>query len=198
MVRPAYALTNDEIVAKPYRRQIDIVTKDDDGNEIWIETKSLSKSTFSKGKFKNQLSNSKSYYRQFYHDMRLNDKFISSGNRRKILDDGKWVGNKQYYWYFHEFSTKKGNPPGSKEETNARKWLCQSPEGVTRDFFDSNFKTTVSQGVAEQLCGSLAFSRIELRDTQSYITELLEPYAAELNIKDFVELIKKLTKSEEG
>src|SRR5690606_6420734 len=138
--RPAYLLINssNNRGLTPYNRRIDIVLDSGDGGETWVETKSVA------GPFRNQwftptLTGAKSstgfydadanraYYRQFFHDMRLNRSIISQENLGGILG-GAGKSNHQYRWYFHEFKDTSGSKsPAAGDITKARGLLCAKP-----------------------------------------------------------------------
>jgi hypothetical protein len=199
--RPAFTLINNERPTgiKAYDRIIDIVLEGANDTERWIETKSL-QGPFKQIWFTNTLKakNNKDegdsrthrgYFRQFFHDMRLNKDFINDGNSGKILNNH--LGNAEYSWYFHDFSKKRGIPPTAKDITQARKWLCKVPEVDNRtDYYKSNLAGT--QGEVRARCALNAVNSIQKRDTQSYIKDLLKPYASQMGIEDFVEIIEKL------
>lgn len=134
--RPAYQVANGERSGKPYNRLIDIVL-DEDGEETWVETKSTAaqfqKAWFtqtlrakkSSGDGAPQISDPRGYYRQFFHDMRLNKNFINERNSRFILIGGE--PNTDYQWLFHQFtigaiSTK---PPIAQDLALAQRELCK-------------------------------------------------------------------------
>ncbi len=122
-----------------------------------------------------------------FHDMRLNKDFINDANKGDILVG---PGNSEYNWYFHDFAKKTGsNPPVTKDRTNARKWLCKKPESTSADgkYFKSNLSGSPSE--IERRCPK---SKIELRNTQSYIKDLLKPHASKLGIEEFVAIIENL------
>ncbi len=213
MLRPAYTLVNGNVAGKPYNRKIDIVVEGKGSGERWIETKSLmgkfkpewfKNTLIPKGKERNgpilnKQTNYRGYYRQFFHDMRLNDKFINEENRDEILDFKikKWVGNSEFNWYFHKFkkNPKSGNPPTNKDEKNARTWFCAKPEIQGRkSYYDSNMSGNASaiKIACQTAVGNLLAPAVELRDTQSYLTELVEPHAADLGVDDFISFIKEI------
>jgi hypothetical protein len=134
------------------------------------------------------------YFRQYFQDMRLNSNFINDEKDDLIFDLSEgWVGNSEYTWYFHDFSSKKGRPPTGADITRTHKWLCKTPKvNNVRDFFKSNL--SLSAGQARSACVFRAVNSIQKRSTQSYIRDLLKPYAGAdyLDIQSFVEIVEKL------
>ena len=193
--RPAYKLVNNLRIPNnnPYKREIDIVLAGADNTEHWIEVKSLAKSSFKQSKFKPTLAKGSGYYRQFFHDMRLNDDFIHATNKPKILE-GKtngvlWVGNSNYSWHFQQFSAgTSGIPPDSTDEKNVRKWLC-IPHTKNKDYFASNLNDISL--VIRSRCNDNK-GNIKLRNTQSYVKDVLKKYAVQLDIEEFVSIIETL------
>lgn len=174
--RPAYELIKGVRTGTAYKRRVDVIIEAEGGEE-WIETKSLSKSTFSKTKFRNVPSDKKSYYRQFFHDLRLNDALITSNadNRDRIIPASERMnGNKTYSWFFQQWreSPNKGIPPSSTEETHAQEWLCAKPNiSHIKNYYTDNLAN--NPDVTKSLCRSTRQARIKLRDTESYVTEIL-------------------------
>ena len=71
----------------------------------------------------------RSYFRQFFHDMRLNESFINDEHRTAILGD-EGVTNKKYTWYFQEFKASTvSKSPIVKDEKTARDEFCK---GIVR------------------------------------------------------------------
>ncbi|MGD9164562.1 MAG: hypothetical protein PVF13_07350, partial [Chromatiales bacterium] len=127
--RPAYYLIKGEQApGEPYKRRVDIVLEAPDNGEEWVEVKSLSKTTMSKSKFKNNPFSDKTYYRQFFHDLRLNQNFITTVPKYvdEILPPSRgWNGNKNFTWWFQQWkNTSKGIPPEKAQESRAQEWLC--------------------------------------------------------------------------
>jgi hypothetical protein len=204
-VRPAYTVVDGGVPdnAIPYKRKIDIVLEGEaEGTERWVETKSLS-GPFREAWFKNTLIGKKKkddssarkyrgYYRQYFHDMRLNNEFISTKKESLILNDGEWVGNSAYSWYFHDYANNRGTPPTARDINNAQKWFCKVPSTNPKPkaYYEDNMSG--DSRTIKSSCTQLAESRIQRRNTQSYITELLRPFAGpdQLNIEAFVNLIE--------
>ncbi len=187
-IRPAYGLVNGERPpGEPYKREIDIVLENGTNAERWVEVKSLN-GPFRESWFKNTLVGKKKddgdktnrgYFRQHFHDMRLNSGFINSDNLETILnrDDNRfnWSKNANYNWYFHDFKKITGsNPPSRTDIGNAGKWLCAKPKATDANekYYESNLS-----GSRAEIAGRCSKSRIELRNTQSYIKDLLRKYA---------------------
>lgn len=202
--RPAFMLVNGEKPEKPYKRIIDIVLSDGDGGEEWIETKSLAgpfkNSWFTptlvgKKKPKNATVNAfssgaeRGYYRQFFHDMRLNNDFINKKEIGKILDGS--IGNTKYTWYFHDFKTLTASkPPTTADISMAQRRFCKVPTGVNRsDLYKYNFISNA--GLMRNLCIAKKWN-ISKRDTKSYFKEILEDYAEELDIEDIISIAKEI------
>ncbi|MCP4992146.1 MAG: hypothetical protein GY928_40690 [Colwellia sp.] len=202
--RPAFMLVNGEAVGNPYRRIIDIVLSDGDDGEEWIETKSLAgpfkNSWFTPtlvGKKKPESSTvnafdsgaERGYYRQFFHDMRLNEDFIHEDNDTDILNGS--VGNTKYTWYFHDFKTLTASkPPTTADISMAQRRFCKVPTGVNKkDLYEHNFVSNA--GLMRNLCIAKK-SNISKRDTKSYFKEILEDYAKELEIEDIIEIAKEI------
>jgi len=208
-VRPAFRIVNGKPAGKAYQRRVDLLlwNNDADKKETWVETKSLLKSTITEPKFANDPDNSKSYYRQFFHDFRLNEKHISDEFRNEIIGNNAENSrvNEFYYWYFHKFKNRGKNiPPTSREETKIREWFCKPPVfkgpglGV-KDFFYDNLRIgpkKTGKGEYGGECNASAKLRIKLQDTESYITEIVERLAKEkadeFPISDFFDEIRDL------
>jgi hypothetical protein len=198
-VRPAYYLIKGERASgEPYRRRVDIVLAESDGSEEWVEVKSLSKSTFSKSNFYNNPFKKKSYYRQFFHDMRLNTHFMTGVPKYvgKILppDEGG-KQNKRYTWWFQQWKNEtKGIPPGSAQENKAREWLCYKPNinNITNYY---KYNMALSPGATKTACGSIGKGRIKLRDSESYVTEVIARLIRDkgLDAQDYLDFINSIT-----
>lgn len=197
-------LVNGEKPEKPYNRIIDIVLSDGNDGEEWIETKSLAgpfkNSWFTptlvgKKNPKNSAVNAfdsgaeRGYYRQFFHDMRLNEDFINEDNDGKILVGS--VGNTKYTWYFHDFKTLTASkPPTTADISKAQRRLCKVPTGVNQsDLYKHNFVSNA--GLMRNLCIAKR-GNISKRDTKSYFKEILEDYAKELDIEDIIAIAKEI------
>src|SRR5690606_21627524 len=177
-----------------------------DGGETWVETKSVA------GPFRNQwftptLTGAKSstgfydadanraYYRQFFHDMRLNRSIISQENLGGILG-GAGKSNHQYRWYFHEFKDTSGSKsPAAGDITKARGLLCAKPNiSNIKRVYELNFNGTATsvQNQCNNDAQDLLRGTIVLRNTRSYFPEILERYASKLDIEDMVEIARTI------
>ncbi len=203
--RPAYMLINGQRSKKPYGRLIDVVVSDGDGGEVWIETKSVA------GKFKKawftqslkakksdssgsgvQLTEPRDYYRQFFHDMRMNDEFINVLNISKILPPGSASTNSEYLWYFHDFniSAETTNRPTGADIAMAQHQFCKLPKKENNtQLYKDNFAGTPNVMKAQCIAKK---NNIQLRNTSSYFKDLLEVFAGDLGISDIVDIAKQI------
>ena len=137
----------------------------------------------------------RAYYRQFFHDMRLNVNVISVDNDRVILGD-KGKSNHQYRWYFHEYRDTSGSKsPAAGDIVKARRLLCSKPSISNIDrIYELNFNGNAS--MVQSRCNNDAndplVGSIVLRDTRSYFAEILEQYASKLKIEDMVEMAQTI------
>jgi len=186
--RPAFFVdAKGTAVGKEYKRRIDIVLQDGDGakKEKWIELKSLS-GKFNALWFDNKLTKTKQdeagatleqdvrgYYRQFFHDLRLNEYNISPKNQDAILkglENAKT--NSSFIWYFQDFKGKgseASKSPNAGDLDTARTGLCTKYDGgeigMSADkLYKANFKSVPAKGTCK--------NSIELRDFSEYIKEL--------------------------
>ncbi|SMF45665.1 hypothetical protein SAMN02745866_02973 [Alteromonadaceae bacterium Bs31] len=176
-------------IGKAYNRRIDLIVEGPNSGEKWVETKSLARSTFTQSNFGNKIqSGKKTYYRQFIHDFRLNVRHLNSENERHILVGHD--GNTEYQWYFHKWrNSVYGVPPSGSEENKARDWLCYKPNIANiKQFYEDNLK--LSPNLTKAACKAESNERIKLRDTESYITEVVQRLVDELglDVQDFVNL----------
>ncbi|WP_444914063.1 hypothetical protein [Microbulbifer sp. TRSA007] len=197
--RAAYYLVKGQRFGDPYKRRVDVIVESEDGGEEWIETKSLSKSTFSPSKFKNVLTNKQSYYRQFFHDLRLNNIFLTADSVNRDLITPVSLGmtpNSQYTWYFQNWtsSTYKGTAPTVTEEKKAQDWLCYKPNipNIKR-YYDENLAQNSS--ATKTACRMTSSQRIILRDTTSYFTDIVVRLNDEKNLgmEDFIDAVNSIT-----
>lgn len=200
VVRSAHYLKNGETMGKAYDRQIDIVLEYSDENktEEWVEIKSYSGSTMSssitKSGKKSKVFGEANIYREFFHDIRLNDDFITTSlsDKGEILDVVGQVAktNQIFTWYFQDFTSPKGTGNAGKAPTKARlktlkTKLCKKPTDVREQDYRYNFKYATSKAV-ENNCSKKVETQVELRNTKSYFTEVLDWVGSDfaLAIKD--------------
>ena len=209
--RPAFRVDgkgNKGKTDKPYKRRVDIIlkfekkagAKKDESNEEWIELKSIA-GPYNAGWFKNRLDakertedsdESRDYYRQFFHDIRMNDAYIS-GYKEEIIAKGS-SGNSKFSWHFQTFSkTKTASKPLTDDNIDsARKEFCKLPAGLgnVSDFYKGNF--SVKQSEYTDKCKDTVRLQVSKRDAANYLQEYLVRYADKLDIKDFIEIVKKI------
>ncbi|WP_070884417.1 Ig-like domain-containing protein [Pseudomonas argentinensis] len=194
---------------QPYKRRIDIVLAPDGDKtkEQWVELKSLA-GPFSASWFDSDVNKSgnaddtndeaRGYYRQFFHDLRLNQKLVNTNNLGLIVgQDGqvlKHQGNSVFFWYFQDF---KQTPTSSKSPTKAdeaiaQKAFCALPRGLgdATGFYKQNFAQSAK--VTARECQAIVKLSVSLRDTKSYFEEYLVTYADQLDIKDFINIVKNI------
>lgn len=204
--RPAYRVTGngEREPGKPYRRRVDIVLGFDRNGkteEEWIELKSLA-GPYNAAWFKGTLDakekseevddEARGYYRQFFHDIRLNDGYISDKYSAKILEKGN-PGNRLFFWHFQTFKPRAGSTPLSNANIrDARGEFCKLPSGLGNlpDFFKGNI--SVPQVAYSKLCNVTVFKQVSNRDASSYFKDYLVRYADDLDIKDFIEIVKSI------
>jgi hypothetical protein len=203
LIRPAYMLMSEKNNGlKPYNRRIDIVLNVDGGGEEWVETKSLA-GPFLKNWFTQKLEGKsesgsfydseedRSYFRQFFHDMRLNDGFINRETRDLIVPSGQT--NKKYTWYFQDFKTNTGSKsPIANDEKTARDEFCKPPLGVVSAKLLYRYNFVGGPKTIQNLCKAQT-SNISLRDTKSYFEEIFVKYADKLDVKDMIDIAKELS-----
>jgi len=205
--RAAYRVVNGKRSSgKPYRRRIDIVLGEEGKNddEEWIELKSLA-GPYQKGWFAPKLAGiskndettsgfnakaDRSYFRQFFHDMRMNGDFISDEYEDEIIFKGG-SKNAKYQWYFQDYTTGSDSKPPTAADANTIKRLCNTPSDVRplSDFYDNNLSDdpkAIKQACVRNL------DRIAIRDTKSYFKDLLQNYADQLEIQDLIDVINEL------
>jgi Laminin G domain len=174
-------------VGEPYKRQVDIVLEGKDG-ERWVELKSYKDTSLNNSTFKS----GSDLYKQFFHDMRTNQDFINNGNERKILGNGK--PNNSFVWYFQSFKTKTEKGP---TEANIKKYVtdnfCDALDGEYKSYHPANFKEGLTLGGVSKLCNTKAnlpeIGIVQLKDTGAFAAEIIVPYATQLGVKDFIQLI---------
>ncbi len=204
--RPSFEVVNGEKVGDSYKRRVDIILEgpEKDG-EDWIEVKSYAQDTMrNSSKFLNDPSSDKSNYREFFHDLRLNENFIvgnENGYRDIILADPRSASNDQYTWYFHKFSRGKGVSPKSKDVGKVQGWLCAKParglKGGLNNFYKYNMAK--SPPATKKTCDKTSKQRITLRDTESYVREIIQGLADKLGltIGDFVIMVQAIPEDSE-
>nr|WP_298166381.1 Ig-like domain-containing protein [uncultured Pseudomonas sp.] len=190
---------------KPYKRRVDIVLAPDGDKtkEQWVELKSLA-GPFSASWFDSDVNKvgsaddtndeARGYYRQFFHDLRLNQKLMNSKNLDLIVGDPKHNGNSVFFWYFQDFkqTPTASKPPTKTDEGTAQKEFCALPRGLgdTTGFYKENFSQPAKATARE--CQVMVKLSISLRDTKSYFEEYLVTYADQLDIKDFISIVKNI------
>ena len=195
-VRGAY-FVQAGIRTQEYKREIDIVLGE--GNEEaldeeWIELKSLS-GPFNKRWFVAKLSGKptgkeRSYYKQFFHDMRLNAEFINDKNRGEIIDPKRHghKGNVKYQWLAQDFKAKsgRGTPPTEKDISNARNWLCATPTGagVSNEFLSENISVISASALKTRCLGNKSW--IDKTDIGQKVKETMTVYADKLDVDEFL------------
>lgn len=110
----------------------------------------------------------------------------------------KPVPNAQFTWYFHDYTrnTPGGLPGPTKQDLRtAVNGLCK-PLKKNKDYYEQNFYTSNSKKVFKECRdvanGTLGIDRaIDLRDTKSYLEDLIIPYAKQLDVEDMLESIPK-------
>ncbi|WP_157465929.1 hypothetical protein [Colwellia sp. TT2012] len=100
--------------------------------------------------------------------------------------------NEKYTWYFHNWRSNalKGQAPTAAEETKVRKWLCQKPNmSYIKNYYKDNLK--LSPSATQSACNSSSGNRIKLRDTESYISEVVQRLVNEKGLAagDFIQVI---------
>lgn len=203
--RPAYRVSaKGEREGKPYKRRVDIVLQFDRGGkkeEEWIELKSLagpySPAWFvgtldAKEKVEDLDDEARGYYRQFFHDIRLNDTYINKNYKSRILE-ANTSGNSLFFWHFQTFKPRTGSTPLSNANIkDARDELCKLPSGIGNltEFYKGNF--SMPEAAYTKACKVTAFKQVSNRDASSYFKDYLVRYADNLDIKEFVELVKSI------
>ncbi|MCE2572818.1 hypothetical protein [Motilimonas eburnea] len=206
-VRPAYYLTNGVQQGNAYARQVDILlekAQEEALQETWVELKSYSKSTIS-GSIKptgqvnpgQGASRGNAVYREFFHDYRLNRHFITQDPNHKslILEVGDTVYKPSHklLWLFQDFKVpngtrNKGQPPTPRQLENFIAKACKKPTDVASADLQYNFSQS-SESLLKADCEKEAKSYVELRNTRSYFTELLDVIGSELAIAVKEELL---------
>ncbi len=197
--RPAFRLVNGEAVGTPYGRRVDIILQEGDG-ENWLEVKSYVKSSFqfSPKPFVSRTTP----YKEFFHDLRLNKDIINTDNKGKILtgkNDSK--ENDLYTWYFHQFSRgpDKANAPKKREEDKAQERLCAIPKSIpggVSPFYDDHMKD--DEKGTKRSCDRTSSTRIQLRDTETYITEIVRGLVSkDAALREFADVVDAIPASSE-
>lgn len=205
-VRPAYKLLKGVRSGKPYNRHVDIILEAPDDGEEWVEVKSYGKNSFSPSKFRNTpYKNGKksTVYREFFHDLRINKDFISKAYLVEILPISpinpkkNYKSNYIYRWYFQNWSgSKNGSSPKSTEEEKSRSWLCAKPNiQHIKEYYKYHFDKNITPSSAKAQCLKYSKDRINLRDTGTYIDEVIQNLVTHKNIdaQDFIDTIKSIT-----
>ncbi len=187
VVRAANYLVDGEKTGTPYKRQVDIVLEYADKKEEWVELKSYSNTTISGAvKPSDKVFDGANIFREFFHDYRMNDDFITSNPNYKneILSVPGSIAktNKIFTWYFQDFKTPKGAnnaaaAPKKQQVDNLSKKLCNKPTDVRINDYKYNFKNT--RPTVEKNCGDKAKTQVELRNTESYFNEVLDMIGSE-------------------
>ena len=182
VVRAANYLKNGEVSGKAYKRQVDIVLEYPDKTEEWVELKSYSNTTVSGSvKPKDKVFSGANIYREFFHDYRLNDAFITGDPDYKnlILAVGQppTETNAIFTWYYQDFDAPKGldnkaTAPSERRLKTLRAKLCRKPTDVGIKDYEYNFKNT--RPTVEKNCVAKAGTQVTLRNTRSYFTEILD------------------------
>ncbi len=186
-------------MGKPYGRRVDIILQEGDG-ENWLEVKSLVKSSFqfSPKPFVSRTTP----YKEFFHDLRLNkDIIINTDNKDEILRDINSKENDLYTWYFHKFSRgpDKAKAPERAEEDKAQERLCAIPKSIpggVREFYDDHMED--DEKGTKRSCDRTSSTRIQLRDTESYITEIVRGLVSkDAALREFADVVDAIPESSE-
>lgn len=122
----------------------------------------------------------------------MNDAYIS-GYKEEIIAKGS-SGNSKFSWHFQTFSkTKTASKPLTDDNIDsARKEFCKLPAGLgnVSDFYKGNF--SVKQSEYTDKCKDTVRLQVSKRDAANYLQEYLVRYADKLDIKDFIEIVKKI------
>lgn len=200
--RKAYYLKKGKPYGKPYGRKPDIILEHSDGTEEWIELKSYSDSTASGSvnNLKSKVFGGTTVMKEFFHDLRLNDSFITHdpGNKNLILQVDPIVltsTNKIFTWYFQDFNVPKGSKlnrdpaPSQKRIDTIRERLCKKPGDVVQTDYKFMFGRTHS--ALKNDCELTIKKQLSLRNTRSYFTEILEVIASDF-AKQFKEELSEI------
>lgn len=134
----------------------------------------------------------RSYFRQFFHDMRLNEKFIKLDAINVIVPTDGAI-NKKYTWYFQDFKTSTSSKsPVAADEKLARAEFCKAPNvaGSAKLLYKYNFNAGPKS--VQNNCIAKA-DNISLRDTKSYFEDILVKYADKLDVKDMIDIARELS-----
>ncbi|RHW74803.1 Ig-like domain-containing protein [Colwellia sp. RSH04] len=193
-VRAAYILKDEERAGNPYKRQVDIVLEYPDGTEEWVELKSYSTTTIAKSvKPKSKAFDGANVFREFFHDYRLNNEFITNDsvdktNILKISETVTTKTNKILTWYYQDYDIPKGTKnlakaPSEKQVANLAKKLCNKPTDFRIEDYQFNFVLSTRKAV-ENKCRNLATPRVKLLNTKAYLVEVLDTIGSDF-AKDF-------------
>ena len=182
VVRAANYLKDGEKSGNPYKRQVDIVLEYPDGKEEWVELKSYSTKTIASSvRPKSKVFAGANVFREFFHDYRLNDEFIttSPSDKGEIFDvtGHEAKTNQIFSWYYQYYAKPKGvnnqaEGPKAKQVDNLKKKLCNKPRDARIEDYQYNFGKT--RKTVENKCRTKANDQVILRDTKSYFVEVLD------------------------
>jgi hypothetical protein len=88
-------------------------------------------------------------------------------------------------------------PPEKAQESRAQEWLCYKPNiNNIKNYYKYNM--VLSPGATKAACSSLAGARIKLRDTESYVTEVIARLIRDkdLDAQDYLDFINNITDPE--
>ncbi len=127
--------------------------------------------------------------------MRMNDEFINELNKATIIPgDGLSTTNSKYLWYFHDFnvSAQSTKRPTSNDIALAQKELCKETKiKEKKEFYEYNLSGSAI--AIKKMCNANK-ANIKLRNTSNYLEDVLERFAENLNIQDFVNTVKEIDK----
>jgi hypothetical protein len=135
-------------------------------------------------------------FKEFFHDYRLNDGFITSDedykNRILTVDTKTINPNKTFTWYFQDFKVPKGEgnkdkPPSKRQINNIIKKLCNKPKDVNGVDYKYNFSAK-SEGKVKSACEAEAGKPVTLRNTRSYFNKVLQAIGSDFALTIMNEL----------
>ena len=181
-VRAAFTLINGRISGNAYPRRPDIILEHPDGKEEWVELKSYSKNTIQKSvRPNNKIFAGANVFREFFHDYRLNDEFITQDptNKKNILDvlGHPAKTNQIFTWYYQDYKTPKGTKntaiaPTESQLKTMRKKLCKKPTDFGVKSYQGNFGK--AQSAVNKQCLSAVDKSVTLFNTKDYFVEVLK------------------------
>jgi len=179
-----------------YNRQVDIVLKDSEGKETWVELKSYSASSISSAVSTNSgvLVRKNSNRREFFHDYRLNKDFITSNSvyKKEILgkdNSGKPISpNENLVWYYQDFGSSTASAqnrgPSLQDIVKTRNKLCGLPKGFERESLQYNFAPNTSvvgpMTTKQADCSRKVSDWVKMGNTRSYFSRVLEAVGSDL------------------